>query len=157
MPAFAPKIPIFANAMDKYSHIIDLPHWNPVNHKRMPLVKRASQFAAFAALSGHEEAIAETARFTMQHPDPEMRDNRAINARLAWLLQQAPHAPMATFTYFLADQKKEGGTITTYAGHVKRLSDDSASLLFTDGTSLALADILNIDSEAFNQVEGLWD
>ncbi|MCC8175417.1 MAG: hypothetical protein LUC85_11275 [Bacteroidales bacterium] len=46
--------------MEKYDDIIDREHWEPVNHRRMPMEARAAQFAPFAALSGHEEAIEAT-------------------------------------------------------------------------------------------------
>ena len=46
--------------MGKYDDIIDLP--NPVlKHKRMSVLDRAAQFAAFAALTGHEELLSNTA------------------------------------------------------------------------------------------------
>ena len=35
---------------EDYSDIIGLPHYEPVNHKRMPLAERAAQFAPYAAL-----------------------------------------------------------------------------------------------------------
>jgi len=43
--------------MNDYEDIINLPHYEPKNHQRMPLAARAAQFAPFAALTGHEEAI----------------------------------------------------------------------------------------------------
>ncbi len=46
--------------MEKYDDIIEREHWEPVNHQRMPMEARAAQFAPFAALSGHEEAIEAT-------------------------------------------------------------------------------------------------
>ncbi len=45
--------------MNDYEDIIGLPHPEPKNRKRMPIENRAAQFAPFAALTGHEEAIAE--------------------------------------------------------------------------------------------------
>ncbi|MDE5807237.1 MAG: hypothetical protein K2H76_03910 [Muribaculaceae bacterium] len=45
-----------------YESIINLPHYEPKHHPRMALSSRAAQFAPFAALSGHEEALEETAR-----------------------------------------------------------------------------------------------
>ena len=46
----------------RYEDIIDLPHHQSVNRPRMSLHDRAAQFAPFAALTGHEEAIEETVR-----------------------------------------------------------------------------------------------
>lgn len=47
---------------NSYDDIIDLPHYEPKQHPRMSAAARAAQFAPFAALDGHEEAIQETAR-----------------------------------------------------------------------------------------------
>lgn len=41
----------------KYDDIINLPHYFPPDRQRMPMEKRAAQFAAFKALTGYEEAI----------------------------------------------------------------------------------------------------
>ena len=49
-------------AEHKYDDIIALPHPVSAKHPQMPLLDRAAQFAAFAALTGYHEAILETAR-----------------------------------------------------------------------------------------------
>lgn len=48
--------------MGKYDDIIDLPHHVSKNRQPMHMDHRAAQFAPFAALTGHDEAIAETAK-----------------------------------------------------------------------------------------------
>lgn len=45
---------------DKYDDIINLPRPES-KYPRMPRANRAAQFSPFAALTGHEEAIRETA------------------------------------------------------------------------------------------------
>ena len=45
-----------------YSDIIDLPHHTSKRHPRMPLEKRAAQFAPFEALTGLEAKLDGTAR-----------------------------------------------------------------------------------------------
>ena len=47
-----------------YDDIINLPNPTSTKHPRMPLSDRAAQFSPFAALTGHEAAIKETARRT---------------------------------------------------------------------------------------------
>ena len=49
---------------NSYDDIINLPHPVSKNHPQMPLQDRAAQFAPFAALTGHDVAIKETARLT---------------------------------------------------------------------------------------------
>ena len=46
----------------KYDDIIDLPHHVSEKHPHMSREDRAAQFAPFAALTGHDKAIEETAK-----------------------------------------------------------------------------------------------
>ena len=48
-----------------YSDIIDLPHHDSEKHPRMSRESRAAQFMPFAALTGYEETIAQTAEEAM--------------------------------------------------------------------------------------------
>jgi hypothetical protein len=51
-----------ANNNVNYEDIINLPHPRSKTHPPMSLYDRAAQFSPFAALTGHEEAIEETAQ-----------------------------------------------------------------------------------------------
>jgi hypothetical protein len=48
--------------MEKYDDIINLPHYEPKHHPRMSMWNRAAQFAPFAALTGFDDAIKDTAQ-----------------------------------------------------------------------------------------------
>ena len=50
--------------MGKYDDIISLPHPVSKTHPPMPRAERAAQFSSFAALTGYEEIVAESARLT---------------------------------------------------------------------------------------------
>ena len=60
----------------KYAEIIDHPHYEPKHHPRMSRKMRAAQFAPYAALSGHAEAVWRTAKFA------ELRSRRVIEANM---------------------------------------------------------------------------
>ena len=45
-----------------YDDIINLPHYEPKHHPRMTMWSRAAQFAPFAALTGYEDAIKQSAK-----------------------------------------------------------------------------------------------
>lgn len=49
---------------DTYDDILYMEHHVSSRHPQMPMSDRAAQFAPFAALTGHREAIEETARAT---------------------------------------------------------------------------------------------
>lgn len=50
------------NDTSRYNDIIDLPRPPHCVHAPMPLAERAAQFSSFAALRGHDDALATTAR-----------------------------------------------------------------------------------------------
>ena len=51
----------FATAQ-KYADLINMPHHVSGKHPRMSMWNRAAQFAPFAALTGYDSAISETAK-----------------------------------------------------------------------------------------------
>lgn len=62
-----------------YDDIIDLPHHVSTRHPRMSPLDRAAQFSPFAALTGHDAAIRETARLAesrMETEEPSCRGFR---------------------------------------------------------------------------------
>ena len=93
----------------KYDDILFMPHPNSKNHPRMARRDRAAQFSSFAALTGHEEAISETARLT----DEKAALGEDVMERLDWIFMQIKakmsENPEVTITYFLPDEKKAGG------------------------------------------------
>ena len=61
---------------DQYEDIINLPHPVSRKHAQMSMEERAAQFAPFAALTGHGEAIRKTAEdvadsYEKEAPIPE--------------------------------------------------------------------------------------
>ena len=61
--------------MGEYDDIINLPHYEPKNHPRMPMRKRAAQFAPFAPLRGYEEAIKEAERKNEESYEAQYEDS----------------------------------------------------------------------------------
>lgn len=54
-----------------YSDMLELPHHISDHHPPMPPLSRAAQFAPFAALTGHHDAIQETARQARKRAEQE--------------------------------------------------------------------------------------
>ena len=59
------------NDNHKYDDIINLPHHVSTRHPQMPMINRAAQFAPFSALTGHGDAIRETARLTEEEVESD--------------------------------------------------------------------------------------
>ena len=58
----------------RYDDIINLPHHQSSMRAHMSLYDRAAQFAPFAALTGHEDAIEETVRQNEYKYENEYKD-----------------------------------------------------------------------------------
>ena len=102
----------------RYDDIIDLPHHTSKKHPRMPLLDRAAQFAPFAALTGHEAAIKETARLTEEEIELDENRKELLDLRLQQLQECLAEQPMVTVTYFKPDEKKAGGAYVSVTGVV---------------------------------------
>lgn len=133
---------------DLYDDIIHLPHHVSERHPQMSMYNRAAQFAPFAALTGHNAAITEAARLTEVEQELSESDAEVLNRKLAYL-QSLDEKPTISVTYFVPDDKKEGGSYHTATGIVKSVEPDKGVLQFEDGTGIPVIRIKDIDGECF--------
>ena len=133
---------------DLYDDIIHLPHHVSERHPQMSMYNRAAQFAPFAALTGHDSAITEAARLTEAEQELSESDAEVLNRKLAYL-QSLDEKPTISVTYFVPDDKKEGGSYHTATGIVKSVEPDKGVLQFEDGTGIPVIRIKDIDGECF--------
>lgn len=129
-----------------YSDIIDLPHHVSKNHPQMSMMARATQFAPFAALTGHGAAIRETARITDNKITLSEDESKSLNIKLNSIIANISKRPLATFTYFIQDEKKEGGRYATFTGRIKCIDDYEQTIHFDDGTTISLSNVVNISN-----------
>ena len=76
--------------------------------ERGVLRDRAAQFAPFAALTGYEAAVGETARLTAERRELDPQEAEELNRRLAALIARLPERPEVTVEYFVPDDRKAG-------------------------------------------------
>ena len=127
---------------NKYGDIINLPRPASKRHPPMPLAKRAAQFSPFAALTGYEDAVRESARITL--PPPNLADDeQELLDRSLQQVMAAP-SPKAVITYFVADAYKDGGRYETRTAVIKRLDHAHQQLVLQDGTRIDLSHIVRI-------------
>ena len=125
-----------------YDDIIHLPRPVSKRHPPMPLAKRAAQFSPFAALTGYEEAVQESARVTLPPPNLAEDEQELLNRQLQQVLTNP--ARQTTITYFVADAYKDGGRYETRTAVIKRLDSVHQQLLLEDGTRIDLSHIVRI-------------
>ena len=61
----------------KYDDIIDMPHHVSRDRPHMPIADRAAQFAPFAALTGHDDAVKKTQERVKLAIDNEIEHERS--------------------------------------------------------------------------------
>lgn len=123
-----------------YDDIIDLPHPNSERHPRMPMANRAAQFSPFAALSGYDDAVKETARLTDGKIELTEEEKSILDGRLQLL---AP-GESASITYFQPDGRKRGGAYVTVSGVVKRVDAAAREVVLTDGKRIPVDGVLEV-------------
>lgn len=130
------------NAEDKYVDIINLPHHISRNHPQMSMADRAAQFSPFAALTGHDAAIAEAARLTEERPILDESTKWAISD----VLQQAASHPYIALNivYFVPDARKSGGSYAEASGTIKKLEPIERLIILTDGSRIPIDDVVEV-------------
>ena len=133
-----------------YDDIINLPHHISKRHPQMSLYDRAAQFAPFAALSGHDDAIEETARLIDEQRELAQAESEELVCKLAYLLQRE-ESTSVDITYFQPDGRKNGGMYRTITGTIQKIDDIEGRITLTDGTVIPSDAISDIRGEIFDQ------
>ena len=137
----------------QYDDIINLPHHISKKHPQMSLYARSAQFAPFAALTGYEEAVKETARETNERIDIEDELKSILDGKLQIILEQIKNHPEISITYFIADSKKNGGEYVTVTGLVKKVDLYNQYIYLIDYTEIPINEIIDISGNIFKVYE----
>lgn len=131
--------------MGKYDEIINIEYNGSKRKKKMSISDRAAQFASFAALTGHAEAIRETARLTERRIELDEYEKMHVNDKLNLILSKNGMNPEISVTYYVPDKKKQGGSYVSHKGKVYKIDEVLKIIIFSDGTEINIDDVINID------------
>ena len=134
----------------EYDDIIHLPRPISKTHPPMSAMDRAAQFSPFAALTGYDAAIKETARLTNEKIELDEYAKDALNERLQIMADRIKEHPEIAITYFQPDAKKNGGAYVTAIGAVKKIDEYERFVVMTDGTAIFIEDIISIEGQIFD-------
>lgn len=131
-----------------YDDVINLSNPTSTVHPRMSLHDRAAQFSPFAALTGYEAAIREEDRLTekKQELSEEMRD--LLNEQLRKIKENIKTEQTVTITYFVPDDKKEGGAYVSHSGIIKKIDGYERKVIFMDQTVIPMDQIKQITASS---------
>lgn len=130
---------------NKYDDIINLPHHRSEARPHMSAYDRAAQFSPFAALTGYDDAVEETARLTDEKAELTDDAKELLNAKILTLAQMLDTAPTVSITYFVPDRKKEGGAYVTVRGQVTSIDEYERVLVIDRKTTVPIDTIREIE------------
>lgn len=133
----------------KYDDIINLPHHVSSTHPHMSMTDRAAQFSPFAALTGYGDAVEETRRLTDAKVELDENKKVELNKRLQLIQARIMLHPIVEITYFLPDDRKDGGVYRTVTGAVRKIDEYVQEIVLMDQTRILLDDIVQIGGDLF--------
>lgn len=133
----------------KYDDIINLPR--PISKTRTPmaLIDRAAQFSPFAALTGHDAAVKETARLTEKRVELDESVKSYLSDRLQFIAERINEQHEISITYFQPDIKKKGGAYLTVNGVIKKIDDFERLIVMTNGKQIPIDEVFDVEGQIF--------
>ena len=128
------------NSSHNYDDIIELPRHVSKTRKAMSIHDRAAQFSAFAALTGYEDAVKETARLTSSRQNICSDIHEELDNKLSMIMSvPVSERSQVSLTYFVPDEKKSGGSYVNVTGIIKKIDNYDRTIIMSDGV------VINID------------
>ena len=138
---------------EAYRDIIEREHPTSLVHHRMPMEQRAAQFSPFAALTGYEDMVEETARLTQPRRELDENELERLDQRLRLLREHLGEHPVVRVLYFVADARKQGGSYEAVSGELLRLEEYPGALVLRGGLRISIEDLYALEGEIFDGKE----
>lgn len=130
--------------IERYSDIIDLPHHQSSRRPHMTIHNRATQFAPFAALTGYDSMVRNTADLLLLDKRINIDDDwkTLLDHKLQTILEN-PNQPVK-ITYFDEHTNELGGAYVEHEGIIQKLKELPPRIILLDGKEIELEDIIDI-------------
>lgn len=125
--------------MDERWYTMDRPK---SKYPKMSMSDRAAQFAPFAALTGHKEAILEQQRTTQTKRILSNEEKLEINEKI---IEMVSLKSKCRITYFEKDKTKSGGKYIQNVLSFKRMDELNKVLCFKENIQIQIDDIVDIE------------
>lgn len=125
--------------MDERWYTMDRPK---SKYPKMSMSDRAAQFAPFAALTGHKEAVIEQGRITQEKRILSNEEKLEINEKIIELINLKSKCRI---TYFEKDKTKSGGKYLNRVLSFKRIDELNKVLYFKENIQIQIDDIVGIE------------
>lgn len=125
--------------MDERWYTMDRPK---SKYPKMSMSDRAAQFAPFAALTGHKDAVIEQGRITQEKRILSNEEKLEINEKI---VEMVSLKSKCRITYFEKDKTKSGGKYIQNVLSFKRLDELNKTLFFKENIQIQIDDIVDIE------------
>lgn len=143
---------IIYNNMEPYDDIIGESYpRRKTKHPPMPLMDRAAQFAPFAALTGHSDAIRKAQITTVSPLELSETEQQSLSARLIYALELIDSNPLLTLTVFCCNESDNVGKYSLITGKLKKYDEFSHSLILDTMETVRIDDIVDIKGKIFRE------
>lgn len=132
----------------KYDDIINLEHHVSKVHKQMSLENRSAQFAPFAALTGYEDEVKEKERTTEEKIEIDEEWRAILDEKIQLIQGKIKEQPKIEITYFIPDNKKQGGKYQKVIGNIKQIDNYNKNIILTNGIRITIDEIIDISGES---------
>lgn len=130
--------------MGNYDDIINLKR--PISkHPKMSLYQRSAQFAPFAALTGYDGQVKEAARLTDKRIELDEEAKVMLDIKIQGIQKLISNEPKLEITYFIPDDKKEGGKYETIQDNIKKIDHYKQQMIMKNGIIIDIKEIIEID------------
>ena len=137
--------------MGNYDDIINLKR--PISkHPKMSLYQRSAQFAPFAALTGYEGQVKETARLTDRRIELDEEMKLILDLKIQVIKEMLSDNPKVEITYFIPDTRKDGGKYETIINNVKKIDSYNEHIIMQNNLKIEIKEIININSNIFKNI-----
>lgn len=129
----------------RYDDLLDLPHPVILLRPRMSALTRAAQFNPFAALTGYDDQVKETARLTDDEIDLSSGALSMLDLQLQYLMAHLEDRLTVEIAYFIPDAKKAGGRYDLHTGIIKRIDTYARQLIFFADNNISNGQVIDLD------------
>ena len=125
--------------MDERWYTMDRPK---SKYPKMSMSDRAAQFAPFAALTGHKEAVIEQGRITQEKRILSNEEKLEINEKIVEMVKLKSKCRII---YFEKDRTKSGGQYMESVLSFNRIDELNKVLYFKENIQIQIDDIVDIE------------
>lgn len=134
-----------SNDIHDYSKIINMPRPNFNTYKKMSKHDRAAQFAPFAALNGHKEAVDEKARQTEKRIILDENQKDILNHKFMMIKEKINEKPLIKVIYFEKDTRKLGGKYKKITNWVRKIDEIERKIVLINRQEIMIDNIYDLE------------